>query len=148
MKKIILLAAVLGFMACNTDKKEELEGAVEVAENFINNPESLLEVVDPIKSFVSDAMESADKTMELGKENVDEFLAQAKEYKKCVIITADHTIVLIEDLADCRQSGSWGACMPKAKGYIKKGELQFKEDYINNIIGTPDGQERTVYFFD
>ena len=50
-------------------------------------------------------------------------------------------------MIDCIQSGSWGACMPYAKGYIKKGSLIEKEDYINNIIGIPDSQLRKVYLF-
>jgi len=37
--------------------------------------------------------------------------------------------------------------MPHAEGYIKKGGLTYKKDYINNIIGLPDAQERTMYLF-
>ena len=37
--------------------------------------------------------------------------------------------------------------MPFVEGYIKKGKLNYKKDYMNNVIGTPDGQQRVAYFF-
>jgi hypothetical protein len=37
--------------------------------------------------------------------------------------------------------------MPYVEGYVKKGELQPKADYANNIIGLPDTQERIMYLF-
>jgi hypothetical protein len=37
--------------------------------------------------------------------------------------------------------------MPKCEGYIKKGKLNYKSNYMNNIIGIPDNQERVAYFF-
>ncbi|WP_430822052.1 hypothetical protein [Carboxylicivirga caseinilyticus] len=38
--------------------------------------------------------------------------------------------------------------MPKGKGFIQRSdEMTEKEDYINNIIGTPNAQRRTVFLF-
>ena len=84
----------------------------------------------------------------MDKNNIETVLTEAKTYKNCVIITGNHTIVKILDFDDCKQSSSWGYCMPTAEGYIKKGELVSQEDYINNIIGRPDAQKRTVYLFE
>ena len=37
--------------------------------------------------------------------------------------------------------------MPTVEGYIKKGKLNYKKDFMNNVIGIPDKQERVAYFF-
>ena len=37
--------------------------------------------------------------------------------------------------------------MPKAEGYIKKGSLNYNNDFANNIIGVPDNQKRIMYLF-
>lgn len=102
---------------------------------------------NPIADFIAEAKQTADKSGNLTKDNINELLVSAKDYKYCVITTGDHTIVKITDLEDCKQSGSWGACIPFAKGYIKKGDLEKQADYMNNIIGRPDNQERLIFFF-
>jgi len=33
------------------------------------------------------------------------------------------------------------------EGYVQKSGLTNKNDYLNNIIGIPNSQERKVYFF-
>ena len=101
----------------------------------------------PIASFNEIAKAKATKTIELSKENIKASLADAKNYKHCVITVGIHTIVLIANLDDCSQSGAWGACMPLADGYVQKGALSFKTDYIKNIIGRPDAQVRNMYLF-
>ena len=76
------------------------------------------------------------------------FLEEVKNYSYCIIFVSNHTLVKVNDFNDCIQSGSWGACMPKGKGYIIKGKWNYKEDYINNIIGRAgDGQKRVAYLF-
>ena len=86
--------------------------------------------------------------MELTKENVDEILEIAKEYKSCYITVGIHTIVRITNLEDCSPSGAWGTRMPKGKGYVQRaGVLNEKVDYIKNIIGRPDSQTRKVFLF-
>ena len=101
----------------------------------------------PIITFKELVISNAKKSITLTKNNISQSLTEAKNYKYCVIIVGTHTIVKISDLKNCKQSGSWGACMPHAEGYIKKGKLIYKKDYINNIIGLPNTQERTMYLF-
>lgn len=129
----------------NTDSSE-----YSVALNFIAEPESLLEVSEgnPIERFVTDAEEEAVKTVAFTPSNAQHLLNEAANFKHTVIVTGNHTIVTFVNDEDCKQSGSWGACMPMGEGYIKKGELQYQKDYINNVIGLPDGQERRIYFFE
>jgi len=103
--------------------------------------------INPIVTFKNLADEIANDKVVFTKENIKEVLINSRDYTSCVIVTANHTIVKIESLDDCQQSGSWKACMPKCSGYIKKSELNFKNDYLNNIIGVPDNQERVAYYF-
>jgi hypothetical protein len=101
----------------------------------------------PIASFNEIANSKAAKTIVLSKENIKESLADAKNYKHCVVTVGYHTIVLVADLNDCSPSGAWGACMPMAEGYIQKGTLSLKTDYMKNIIGQPDSQDRSMFLF-
>jgi len=131
--------------------KETVEvgaGESAIVANFLNDVNSLSNVSsDPIGSFKTAAFESADKSVSVTGEGIATFLEDAKLYKHCVITTGDHTIVKITSFDDCKQSGSWGACMPMAEGFIKKGELVAQKDYINNIIGQPDDQDRVAFLF-
>jgi hypothetical protein len=85
--------------------------------------------------------------MIVSKKNIKKVLIKSKEYSNCVIVTGNHTIVKILSFDNCQQSGSWKACMPTVEGYIKKGKLNYKKDFMNNVIGKPDKQERVAYFF-
>lgn len=152
MKKIALLLLVLiTLFACNSENS----GSSDTGQNsnmvldFLKDISSIedIENENPIVLFKEEAENIAERTISLSKDNIVDVLEKAKNYKYCVITIEDHTIIKITDLEDCTQSGSWGACMPYAKGYIKKGDLEFQEDYINNIIGMPDSQERTVFLF-
>jgi predicted DNA-binding protein (UPF0251 family) len=141
---------MLLFIACNNDNTvNNSDGDNTVVFNFLKQVKSF-EAIDsktPISYFEGLAQQSANEKMDLSEGNIQDILNAAKNYKHCVIIVEDHTIVKIVSLEDCKQSGSWGACMPIAEGYIKKGELDYHEDYINNIIGLPDSQKRTAYLF-
>ncbi len=101
----------------------------------------------PIASVDAMAKKSAAKTISLSKDNISDALSQAKQFKYGIIVVGEHTFVKITDFNKCNTSGSWGACMPYGEGYIKKGALVSQKDYINNIIGRPDGQVRTLYLF-
>ena len=85
--------------------------------------------------------------MVLTKDNVIDMVAEAEKYKHCLITVRNHTVAKITDHLDFVQSGSWGSVMPKGEGYVAKGGLNHKVDYLNNIIGSADAQERKVYFF-
>ena len=152
MKKIFLGILGLTLIACSADKKQDDSPIehTEVVTNFTKDITSLeeLESKTPIQDFIKGTANTASKQIELTKANVKEVLAEANNYEKTVVIVEEHTIVKLINLEDCSPSGSWGACMPKGKGYIKKGALVAQKDYINNIIGIPDNQKRTVYFFD
>ncbi|WP_452603223.1 hypothetical protein [Pontimicrobium sp. MEBiC06410] len=102
---------------------------------------------NPIENFKKTATTKANKSIVLTKANIKTALEDAKQYKHTVIVVGTHTIVKVIDYANCKVSASWGACMPYVKGYVKKGGLQPKIDYANNIIGLPDTQERVMYMF-
>ncbi|NMH87618.1 hypothetical protein [Flavivirga algicola] len=121
----------------------------DIISKFLTDISTLekVENKNPISLFQELAEDKASKVMAVSKDNIKDILSSAKEHSNCVITTGDHTIVKIIDINNCKQSGTWGACMPFAKGYIKKGELIVQEDYINNIIGIPDTQVRKAYFF-
>lgn len=102
---------------------------------------------NPIEVFLSQAQKEADESIELSKSNMEQALYKAKSFEYCFVVVDNHTIVKIDDLENCRKSGSWGACMPYAEGYIQKGKLIPQSDYINNIIGRPDLQQRVMFLF-
>ena len=102
---------------------------------------------NPIVAFKDLAEEIAEDKIVVSKKNIKKVLIMSKEYSNCVIVTGNHTIVKILSFDNCQQSGSWEACMPKVEGYIKKGKLNYKKDFMNNVIGKPDKQKRVAYFF-
>lgn len=150
MKNLILFSVLL-FLVISCSKTKKTENHSNPVAEFLTNTNSLesseIGGKTPIKTFESFANDNASKTIQLTKQNIKASLTKANDYKYCVILVANHTLVKITDLKKCIQSGSWGACMPFAEGYIKKGNLKFKKDYINNIIGRPDSQKRTMYLF-
>ena len=88
------------------------------------------------------------KKFTFSKYNIQSAIDEIAKYKHALIIVGRHTIAKITDAPNCKESGSWGACMPFGAGLIQKsGVLEPREDYINYIIGTPDSQERILYLF-
>jgi len=147
MRLITLFTLLILITSCSkTTKQESNNGPDSVLLEDITLLENK-KYKTPIITFKDFATSNSEKTITLTKKNISQSLSEAKNYKHCVIIVGIHTIVKISDLKNCKQSGSWGACMPHAEGYIKKGGLTYKKDYINNIIGLPDAQERTMYLF-
>ncbi len=120
--------------------KDFLKDVISLENENISN-------VTPIKSFNEIAKTKAEDAIIITKENIGEALKEAQQYKYCVVTVGLHTIVLVSDLENCKQSGSWGICMPYGEGYIQKGSLSPQKDYINNIIGVPDAQERMMFLF-
>lgn len=144
-KNVIIIVLLLGNVVINaqTNKQkitELLNGVIDFENAEINESR-------PIPSLNLVASQQADTFYVLNKENASKVLNEAKNYKSCIITVERHTIVLVTSWDDCSQSGSWSYCMPKGVGYIQKGELLKKEDYIKNIIGIPDMQRRTVFLF-
>ncbi len=148
MKKLYFIVFITTLFSCSSGNNSK-DGSSNIAANFINDISSLENLGDknPIPMFQESAENTADKVMDVSKDNIAALLKLANEYDHCVITTGDHTIVKIESLSDCSQSGSWGVCMPMVKGYIRKGELVYQEDYMNNIIGLPNEQTRRAFLF-
>ncbi len=148
MKNLYPLFVVCIFAACSSPAKspedvaiiEEVKADIEALEDS--------DAANPIEAFIVSGKEAATELASLDKSNIEEQLSKLSSFETVFITVGNHTLVHITDPKDCSPSGSWGTCMPKGKGYIKKGELELKEDHINNIIGLPDDQERWIYFFD
>lgn len=155
MKKLILPSLAFLLMAScsnsNTEEKNNVSLAVstEVVDAFLTSTSSFEETnfKQPIVEFQKQAEARSLKKMTFTKNNFNEVLEEAKNFDNLVIVVGNHTIVKVEDVNNCVESGSWGNCMPYGEGYIKKGELNFQKDYINYIIGKPDNQVRIAYFF-
>ncbi len=120
--------------------KELLSGSLDVNTEDLN-------VDSPIASINKLAFDKAEKTIALTKENIKTSLQEAKNYKNCIVTVGVHTIVLITDKNKTIMSGSWGCRVPYGQGFVQKGTFNFKEDYINNIIGVPDSQRRIMFLF-
>lgn len=146
----ILFFASVVIIGCDSKTKLKEDGNENnVVSNFLNDVKSL-EIdtnTNSIVAFKELAEEIADNKMVISKKNIKKVLIKSKDYSNCVIVTGNHTIVKIISFDNCQKSGSWEACMPFVEGYIKKGKLNYKKDYMNNVIGTPDGQQRVAYFF-
>ena len=154
MKRLSIVLVILAFISCKKDQSESQPASnagsnpmSAVVENIKKLDDDSISGKTPIKNFIAYAKTEAAKTISLSKSNIKSALETAKGYKQCFVVVGIHTVVKIEDLNKCKPSGSWGACMPKAKGYIKRGALNYESDYINNIIGRPDNQKRTMYLF-
>lgn len=151
MRYLVFSLSIFVFGACIQDDNliESKSNNNTFAFEFIANT-SVLESANEntcIADLIESAKVSADKEMSISKENIQEFYDEIDKGSKGVIVVGNHTVVLIDAVSDCKQSGSWGVCMPMGKGYIKRGELEKHEDYINNIIGTPDSQVRLGFIF-
>lgn len=145
-KVLLLLGLIMAITAFPQENKSVtlqkfLSGVMAIDASGVNSSE-------PIGEIARLAADRSVKNMELTKDNIEAALDEAASYSHALIIVGSHTVAMITDLNDCRQSGAWAACMPMGKGYVQKsGTLYEKQDYINNIIGIPDQQSRTVYFF-
>lgn len=162
-----LLILVLAF-SCKDNQKEKVDTKVEsttYTENTTQNTKKDVETTtdlpflidikslekdtsaNPIETFKTKATNVETEVIKLNKDNIKDALTKAKDFKNVVITVDNHTIVKL-DINDCKPSGAWSTCMPKAEGYIKKGGLVYQNDYANNIIGLPDNQERLMFLFD
>jgi len=155
MKKLILSVATLILVAsCSSSSTNETStvektNTNEVVKNYIEKPSSITspDIKQPIEDFKKEADKMEATKIEFNKENFKDVIKKASDFKTVVIVVEDHTIVKVTDFTNCSESGSWGACMPFGQGYIKKGKMNYEEGYINFIIGKPDTQKRTAYFF-
>jgi len=156
-----VLILVLAF-SCKDNQKEKVDTKVEsTTQNTEKDTETTTDLpflkdikslekdtsANPIEAFKTKATNVATEVVKINKNNIKDALTKAKDFKNVVITVDNHTIVKL-DVNDCKPSGAWSACMPKAEGYIKKGDLAYQNDYANHIIGLPDDQERLMFLFD
>ena len=136
-----VLSITVIYAQTNTAKVTELfKGAIDFDGANLNEDR-------PISKLNLLAAQQADTMVFLTKENITNVMREAKKYQSCIISVERHTIILVTSWSNCSQSGSWNFCMPYGTGYIQRAELEKKEDYIKNIIGTPDSQRRTLFLF-
>jgi hypothetical protein len=149
MKNIAFL--ITGFMAISvlqlsaqTTDGETLKEFLKGITAFDNEKTSSLTTIQSINAI---AAQKAEKTISITPDNIIDALKDARQYKHCLVIVGEYTIVKVVDFENCSHSGSWGTCMPYGEGFIRKGGFVSIKDYINNIIGKPDTQERKMYLF-
>lgn len=143
---ILIIASAVGLLtACGGANETSDKLAKKVAEEVSEITNEI--AGNAIEIFNEEAAKEADKVIELTEFNMGKALETAAKYEACIVVVENHTLVKVVDLKDCKKSGSWTACMPMCEGFIKKGDLQPKKDYMNNIIGRPDKQKRTMYLF-
>ena len=140
----LFLLLAIGIFANGQTNAETLKTFLTDVISFENVK---LDANRPISKIRQLASMQADTIIILTKENAAETLTIAKKYQHCVIFTGSHTVVRVTDIDNCIQSGSWKSCMPYGEGYIQRGEMTKKVDYINNIIGIPDSQKRGLFLF-
>ena len=151
MKYFAFTLSILLFTACKKTSETTPEDVTaplfEMVIDIANLEDETIAGKTPIKTFAAFAEANADDSILITKINIESSLIKAAEFSHAIMVVGNHTVIKITDLKDCKQSASWGACMPKAEGYIKNGKLQHQKDYANNIIGLPDNQKRTLYLF-
>lgn len=150
MNKVSLLFLLsCFFVGCSSNTTDNSKDQNNIVINFIEDVNTLETDTNknPITAFKNLANDIAHKKIVLTKDNIKEVLNETKNYSSCIIVVANHTIIKINSTEYCQQSGSWETCMPLVTGYIKKGKLNYKSDFMNNVIGIPDDQKRTAYFF-
>ena len=144
----LFIAAILLFSLSNV--KAQSDNATIVKEFLKDIPAAVAENINanaPVVSVSAVAKKNAAKTIVITKDNIQSALAEAKQFKCGIIVVGEHTFVKIIDFKKCSVSNSWETCMPYGDGYIKKGALVPTTGAINNIIGRPDDQLRTLYLF-
>lgn len=162
MKHLAYVLILVLALSCKDNQKEKVDTKVEsTTQNTEKDTETTTDLpflkdikslekdtsANPIEAFKTKATNLATEVVKINKDNIKDALTKAKDFKNVVITVDNHTIVKL-NVNDCKPSGAWSACMPKAEGYIKKGDLAYQNDYANNIIGLPDGQERLIFLFD
>lgn len=146
MKKLLLTTSIVllvSFLAIAGTKAEDLQkflsGIVDVQINQLSGAEPLVQVAQILN-------DKASKNVSLTKTNIKDAIQEASNYKYAIVIVGKHTIVKITDSSDKVSSGAWGIAMPKGAALIQKsGTFIEQTNYLNNLIGIPDHQERKLY---
>jgi hypothetical protein len=144
MKRYIII--FLAFISTSQTSAFAQDNASTLKEFVKGIPSLETEKFSSIEGLNDAAKKKASKTFTLTKDNIAEAL-KASQGKTCIVTVENHTIVKFSDTKNCTSSGSWGAGMPFGEGFIQNGSLAPTKDYINNIIGRPDTQLRTLFIF-
>ncbi len=149
MKNTTLFIAAL-FMLCVTNVFAQ-ESNADIVRSFLNNIPAAatanISTKTPVASLQDFITKNSVKAIILEKGNMQEALNSGKQFTSGIIVVGEHTFVKITDFTKCTVSASWSACVPFGEGIIKKGQLIHTSGPINNIIGRPDTQGRTLYLF-
>ena len=140
----ICAVAMLRLTNCSSSEKKQDS---RFNGDILNLDDSLMDSRQPINAIASLAKRDADKTINLEPENIAKALEEAKNYEGAIIIVGNHTVVKITDFNDCKKSSSWKTNMPSGKGFVQNKGLNKCSDYLNQLIGQPDKQERVLYLF-
>ncbi|TCO10734.1 hypothetical protein [Natronoflexus pectinivorans] len=147
MKKMISLLVVVVIAISTMNAQSEAEKLKALLDGILDLSEATITENTTVPVISQLAAQQAETTIELTKENISEAFTTGMDYANALIIVGQHTIVKITNWSDCVASGAWDACMPKGEGLIRRGSYTERNDYINNIIGVPDAQTRTLYLF-
>lgn len=151
MKNFLWALSLLTLVACGDSENSNSDSGNSelLVTNFLKDTRSFerANFNQPVEEFINSASKIADEAVELDKNTMQGFLEKGNTFSHGVIVVGNHTIVKIDDFEKCKTSSSWGGCMPFGEGYIKKGDLIFQKEYINNIIGRPDNQKRMGFLF-
>lgn len=148
MKRIILSLFILVVGVNMLFAESKADVLQKFVQDFVAIDASQLTSAEPIAQLATILLEKADKSISISKSTISEALAEGKNFSKVIIVVGKHTVIIVENFDDCKQSGAWGACMPLGTSLIQKsGSFTQKEDYINNLMGIPDTQERKMFLF-
>ncbi len=148
MKTNFILLLLVSIFALNSNAQQAKDEVIkEFTSNVVSYENEEVNIYSPISSFNKIAYKQAAKSIVLTKDNMAASLEEAAGYKTCIITVGVHTIVKVTDMNKKIMSGSWGCKIPYGEGYVQKGNLNKKEDYLNNIIGVPNSQRRMMYLF-
>ena len=147
MKKFIIILSMV-YSLSSQAQNTKITVLKEFISDIINFEGKTLNEDQPIISINSMARETAAEVIIITRENINLALIEAKTFKHCLIISNHHTLIRILNIEDCSPSNLWGTSMPLSRAYIQKnGTLHKKKDHLNNLIGRPDSQVRTMYLF-
>lgn len=155
MRYALLALLSLALFSCSEEATpyenttQTAEEKNEIYDAFVNDLEALEDFEgNPVPEFKVYADKNAALKEELHKSNAAEAFEKAKQYKNVFIVLDDHTVAKIVDHEQTQASGSWGIELPMAEGYIRNGgKINYENNYINYIVGTPDHGNQTIYYF-
>ena len=146
MKNTITLFCLLALGLC-LKAQTNAETLQSFLGDVISFDEVTLDANRPMTKIRQLASVQADTLYVLTPANADDVFKKAVNYKHCIVFAGSHTVARVSDFDKRIASGAWQTNMPYGEGYIQRGEMTKKSDYINNIIGVSSNQKRVVFLF-